>query len=48
MREKLVKIGAKVVEHSRYVIFQLAGVAAPRVPFEQILTRIRRLRPVPI
>ena len=48
MREKLVKIGAKVVEHSRYVIFQLAEVAVPRVLFEQILTRIRRLRPVPI
>ncbi len=48
MREKLVKIGAKVVEHSRYVIFQLAEVAVPRVLFEQILRRIRRLRPVPI
>jgi len=48
MREKLVKIGAKVVEHSRYVIFQLAEVAVPRVLFEQILTRIRWLRPVPI
>jgi hypothetical protein len=48
MREKLVKIGAKVVEHSRYVIFQMAEVAVPRVLFEQILRRIRRLRPVPI
>jgi len=48
MREKLVKIGAKVVEHSRYVIFQMAEVAVPRVLFEQILTRIRRLRPIPI
>ena len=48
MRDKLVKIGAKAVEHSRYVIFQLAEVAVPRVLFEQILTRIRRLPPVPI
>jgi len=48
MREKLVKIGAKVVEHSRYVIFQMAEVAVSRVLFEQILRRIRRLRPVPI
>ena len=48
MREKLVKIGAKVVEHSRYVIFQMAEVAVPRVLFEQILRRIRRLWPVPI
>ncbi len=48
MREKLAKIGAKVVEHSRYVIFQLAEVAVPRVLFQQILRRIRRLRPIPI
>ncbi len=38
----------KIVEHSRYMIFQLAEVAVPRVLFEQILTRIRRLRPIPI
>ncbi len=30
LREKLVKIGAKVVAHGRYVTFQLAGVAVPR------------------
>ncbi len=29
LREKLVKVGAKVVRHSRYVIFQLAEVAVP-------------------
>jgi hypothetical protein len=29
LREKLVKIGAKVVAHSKYVIFQLAEVAVP-------------------
>ena len=28
LREKLVKIGAKVVSHGRYVTFQLAEVAA--------------------
>ena len=28
LREKLIKIGAKVVTHSRYVIFQMAKVAA--------------------
>src|SRR5262249_30702170 len=33
LREKLVKIGAKVVSHSKYVIFQLAEVAVPRQPF---------------
>jgi hypothetical protein len=30
LREKLIKIGAKVVSHSRYVTFQLAEVAVPR------------------
>jgi hypothetical protein len=30
IREKLVKIGAKVVAHGRYVTFQLAEVAVPR------------------
>jgi len=29
LREKLVKIGAKVVTHSRYVIFQRADVFVP-------------------
>jgi hypothetical protein len=29
-REKLVKIGAWIVRHGRYVIFQLAEVAVPR------------------
>jgi hypothetical protein len=29
LREKLVKIGAKVVHHARYVVFQMAEVAVP-------------------
>src|SRR5262249_56693975 len=44
LREKLVKIGAKVVAHSRYVICQLAEVAVPRQLFAAILKRIARLR----
>jgi hypothetical protein len=44
LREKLVKIGAKVVAHARYVIFQLAEVAVPRQLFAAILGRIGRLR----
>ena len=42
---KLVKIGAKVLTHSRYVIFQMAEVAVPKRLFAGILERIRRLRP---
>ena len=30
LRERLVKIGAKVVSHGRYVTFQMAEVAVPR------------------
>ena len=44
LREKLIKIGAKVVSHGRYVTFQLAEVAVPRQMFQQILSRIARLR----
>ena len=47
LKEKLVKIGAKVVRHSRYVIFQLAEVAVPRQLFAAILGRIQRLAPAP-
>ena len=44
LREKLIKIGAKVVTHSRYIIFQMAEVAVPKQLFRAILERIRRLR----
>jgi len=44
LREKLIKIGAKVVHHARYVTFQMAEVAVPRQLFRAILDRIRRLR----
>jgi len=44
LREKLVKIGAKAVRHSKSVIFQLAEVAVPRKMLAAILTRIGRLR----
>ncbi len=44
----LIKIGAKVVRHSRYVIFQMAEVMVSRSLFYDILERIGRLKPVPI
>ena len=47
LREKLVKIGAKVVRHSRFVTFQLAEVAIPRNPFREILRRVDELRRIP-
>ena len=47
LREKLVKIGAKVVSHGRYVTFQMAEVAVPREMFADILALIARLRAPP-
>jgi len=43
LREKLIKIGAKVTRHSKYVTFQLAEVAVTRNLFAAILNRIARL-----
>jgi hypothetical protein len=45
LREKLVKIGAKVVAHARYAVFQMAEVAVPRDLFGRVLALIDRLRP---
>jgi hypothetical protein len=41
----VVKIGAKVVAHGRYLVFQMAEVAVPREVFRGILQRIAGLRP---
>ncbi len=43
LREKLIKIGARIVRHGRYVVFQLAEVAVPRAVIAAILRRIERL-----
>ncbi len=48
LRDKLIKIGAKVVRHGRYVTFQLAEVAIPRALFADILRLIDGLRPAPL
>jgi len=40
---KLIKIGAKVISHSRRTIFQMAEVTIPRELFEVLLGRIRCL-----
>ena len=47
LREKLVKIGAKVVSHGRYVTFQLADVAVFRAVCTQVLRLIADLRAPP-
>jgi hypothetical protein len=47
LKEKLIKIGAKLVNHSRYVAFQMAEVAVPWALFAEILRLIAELRPPP-
>jgi Transposase DDE domain group 1 len=47
LREKLIKIGAKVVSHGRYIIFQMAEVAVSRQMLQEILMLIARLRAPP-
>ncbi len=42
LHDKLIKIGAKVAHHARYVTFQLAEVAVPRELFSAILERTLR------
>jgi hypothetical protein len=48
LKEKLIKIGAKVVGHGRYVAFQMAEVAMPRNLFADVLRMICELRPLPV
>jgi hypothetical protein len=48
LRVKLIKIGAKVVKHARYVTFQMAEVLVSKRLFQEILEGIHRLKPVPI
>jgi hypothetical protein len=48
LREKMVKIGAKVIAHARYTVFQMAEVAVPRDLFGCILAMIDDLRPRPV
>jgi hypothetical protein len=39
LRDKLVKIGARIVRHGRYVVYQLAEVALPRASDRSAQTR---------
>ena len=47
LKQKLIKIGAKLFSHGRYVAFQMAEVAIPRILFAEILRLIAELRPQP-
>ena len=47
LRDRLVKIGAKIVHHGRSITFQLAEVMVSRDLFRKILAAIAALRPRP-
>jgi hypothetical protein len=44
---KLIKIGAKIISHSRMTIFQMAEVAVPEALFATLLERIHSLAAFP-
>jgi hypothetical protein len=44
-KENLIKNGAKVVSHARYVTFQMAEVAIPRNLLAALLLMVAKLRP---
>ncbi len=46
--EKLIKIGAKVARHGRYITLQIAEVAIPRSLFVEILRLFDGLQPAPL
>ena len=48
LRDELIKIGAKVVGHARYVVFQMVEVAIPRTLFADTLRMIAELQPSPV
>ncbi len=47
LRNRLAKIGAKVVRHGRWITFQTAEVVVPRALFQQVVAAIAALRPLP-
>jgi len=48
LKEKLIKIGAKVISHGRSIAFQMADVVIPRQMLQEILRLIAELRPKPL
>jgi hypothetical protein len=48
LKEKLIKIGAKIVSQDRIVAFQMAEGAIPRNLFADILRLIAELRSLPV
>jgi hypothetical protein len=47
LRDRLVKISAKIVRHGRSITFQMTEAIVPRDLFQKILGAIAALRPLP-
>lgn len=47
LRDRLVKIGARIVRHGRSTTFRMAEVMVSRDLFRQILEAVAALRPLP-
>ena len=47
LREKVIKVGARLVTHARRLVFQLAEVSLTRGMLAEMLERIRQLEPAP-
>jgi hypothetical protein len=48
LRKQLLKIGARIVRHGRYIVFRLAEVPVLRSLFTETLRRIGWLRGAPV
>jgi hypothetical protein len=48
LKEKLIKIGARIAGNAGYVAFQMAEVAVPKTLFAEIHQMIAEPRPLPI
>jgi hypothetical protein len=48
LRDRLVKIGARIVRHGRSISFQMAEVMVSRELFQHILGAITALRSLPL
>jgi len=47
LRDRMVKIGAKIVRHGRSITFQMAELALPLGLFREIVAAIAALQPLP-
>jgi len=47
LKERVIKVGARMVKHARMLVFQMAEVSMTRGMLAEILKRVRQLEPVP-